>query len=140
MYSDTVERFLRYVKIDTMSEEGHDTTPSTAKQFDLARLLKKELEEMGASDVYLDEKLCYVYASVPSNLDRKTSALGFVSHMDTSPAVSDTDVRPLITENYDVNEMIVAQEFGIDRSIIHEWIQDGDLEYRKTPPPYQEPE
>ena len=101
MYSDTVERFLRYVKIDTMSEEGHDTTPSTAKQFDLARLLKKELEEMGASDVYLDEKLCYVYASVPSNLDRKTPALGFVSHMDTSPAVSDTDVRPLITENYD---------------------------------------
>ncbi|MCR4567577.1 MAG: hypothetical protein K5769_05975 [Pseudobutyrivibrio sp.] len=49
-------------------------------------------------------------------------------------------VKEFITENYDVNEMIVAQEFGIDRSIIHEWIQDGDLEYRKTPPPYQEPE
>ena len=52
----TTERFLRYVQIDTMSEEGHDTTPSTVKQFDLARLLVRELEEIGASDVYLDEE------------------------------------------------------------------------------------
>ncbi len=110
MLSNTVERFLRYVKIDTMSEEGHDTTPSTAKQFDLARLLKRELEEMGASGVYLDEEKCYVYACVPSNLDRKAPKLGFVAHMDTSPAVSDTDVKPVITGNYDGSPIEMGTE------------------------------
>ena len=64
--TDTLERFLRYVRIDTQSEEGHDTTPSTSKQFDLARLLVSELEALGAKDVYLDEKLCYVYAQQPA--------------------------------------------------------------------------
>ena len=99
--TDTVNRFLRYVKIDTQSEEGHETTPSTAKQFDLARLLVSELEELGAKDVYLDEQLCYVYAKIPSNTDKECPKLGFIAHMDTSPAVSDENVDPVITENYD---------------------------------------
>ena len=99
--TDTVNRFLRYVKIDTQSEEGHETTPSTAKQFDLARLLISELEELGAKDVYLDEQLCYVYAKIPSNTDNECPKLGFIAHMDTSPAVSDENVDPVITENYD---------------------------------------
>ncbi|MBR5065581.1 MAG: peptidase T [Oscillospiraceae bacterium] len=99
--TDTVNRFLRYVKIDTQSEEGHETTPSTAKQFDLARLLVSELEELGAKDVYLDEQLCYVYAKIPSNTDNECPKLGFIAHMDTSPAVSDENVDPVITENYD---------------------------------------
>lgn len=97
----TTERFLRYVKIDTQSEGGHDTTPSTVKQFDLARLLTDELREMGASNVYLDEDLCYVYAKVPANTDRDLPRLGFIAHMDTSNAVSGADVKPVITENYD---------------------------------------
>ncbi|MBP1554893.1 MAG: peptidase T [Oscillospiraceae bacterium] len=99
--TDAVNRFLRYVKIDTQSEEGHETTPSTAKQFDLARLLVSELEELGAKDVYLDEQLCYVYAKIPSNTDNECPKLGFIAHMDTSPAVSDENVDPVITENYD---------------------------------------
>ena len=99
--TDTVNRFLRYVKIDTQSEEGHDTTPSTARQFDLARLLVSELEELGAKDVFLDEQLCYVYAKIPSNTDKECPKLGFIAHMDTSPAVSDENVDPVITENYD---------------------------------------
>ena len=60
--TDTVKRFLRYVQIDTTSEEGQDSTPSTACQFDLARLLVEELKELGAADIYLDEQQCYVYA------------------------------------------------------------------------------
>ena len=99
--TETTERFLRYVKIDTQSEEGHDTTPSTKKQFNLARLLVSELNELGAEDVYLDETLCYVYAKIPANTPVSCPKLGFIAHMDTSPAVSDENVSPVITENYD---------------------------------------
>ncbi len=94
---DVLDRFLRYVKIDTQSEDN-GTHPSTEKQFDLARLLARELREMGASDVSLDEKYCYVYASIPANLpEGKTApAVGFMAHMDTSDAVSGAGVKPRI--------------------------------------------
>jgi tripeptide aminopeptidase len=95
---DTVtERFLRYVKIDTESAEN-DSFPTTEKQFDLARLLYNELNEMGASHVRLDEKYCYVYAEIPSNLPPESEApsIGFIAHMDTSSAVSGKDVKPRI--------------------------------------------
>ena len=108
------ERFLRYVKVDTMSEEGHDTTPSTMKQFDLARMLTDELKEIGASDVYLDEERCYVYARIPSNTGTAGPKLALVAHMDTSPAVSDTDVRPLITADYQGQDI----ELGTDGRIL----------------------
>ena len=110
----TTERFLRYVKVDTMSEEGHDTTPSTMQQFDLARMLTEELKEIGASDVYLDEERCYVYARIPSNTGAAGPKLALVAHMDTSPAVSDTDVRPLITENYQGQDI----DLGTDGRIL----------------------
>ncbi len=94
---DVLDRFLRYVKIDTQSEEN-GLHPSTQKQFDLARLLASELREMGASEVFLDEEYCYVYAAVPSNLPEGRSAprLGFLAHMDTSNAVSGKDVKPRV--------------------------------------------
>lgn len=94
---DVIDRFLRYVKIDTQSQEN-EQIPSTQKQFDLARLLARELEEMGAADVYLDEQHCYVYAAVPANLPEGKTAptVGFVAHMDTSNAVSGKDVKPRI--------------------------------------------
>ena len=94
---DVLDRFLRYVKIDTQSAENGEH-PSTAKQLDLARLLARELKEMGAADVELDEKLCYVYAAIPENLPagRTAPRLGFLAHMDTSPAVSGKDVRPRV--------------------------------------------
>ena len=110
----TTERFLRYIKVDTMSEEGHPSTPSTEKQFDLARLLVDELKEIGSSDVYLDEDLCYVYAAVPSNTDKNVPKLALVAHMDTSPAVSDTDVKPVITENYQGQDI----EMGTDGRVL----------------------
>ena len=94
---DVLDRFLRYVKIDTQSEENGQH-PSTDKQFDLARLLAEELRAMGASEVSLDEEYCYVYAAIPSNLPAGKAAptVGFMAHMDTSNAVSGAGVKPRI--------------------------------------------
>lgn len=94
---DVLSRFLRYVKIDTQSEEN-GRHPSTEKQFDLARLLAQELKAMGASDVSLDEEFCYVYAVIPSNLPagKNAPSVGFMAHMDTSSAVSGAGVNPRI--------------------------------------------
>ncbi len=92
---DVLDRFLRYVKIDTQSEENGQH-PSTEKQFVLARLLAEELNAMGASQVKLDEEYCYVYAEIPSTLSagKSAPAVGFLAHMDTSPAVSGAGVKP----------------------------------------------
>lgn len=96
--SSVIDKFLRYVKIDTQSAEEQECFPSTGKQRDLAALLKKELEEMGASGVRYDEEHCYVYATVDSNLPEGSQApvIGFIAHMDTSPAVSGRDVKPSV--------------------------------------------
>ena len=86
--SQVVDRFLQYVSFDTQSEEGAAKQPSTDKQWELARLLKQELEELGAEQVRLSE-YGYIYAEIPSNLPEdqagKVPALGFISHMDTAP-------------------------------------------------------
>ncbi|MEE1113769.1 MAG: peptidase T [Eubacterium sp.] len=97
--SPLIERFLRYVKIDTQSSETSGKHPSTSRQKNLAKLLVSELKEMGVADVDYDEEHCYVYASIPGNKPMK--AIGFIAHMDTSPAVSDTDVKPRFIESYD---------------------------------------
>jgi tripeptide aminopeptidase len=74
--SRVIDRFMRYISIDTQSDGESGKSPSTAKQFDLARVLASELKEMGASDVRLDEEHCYVYAEIPAN-DESAKALGF---------------------------------------------------------------
>ncbi len=96
---DVLDRFLRYVKIDTQSREGGGS-PTTEKQFTLARMLARELEEMGASQVRLDGEHCYVYARIPGNLPagKTAPAIGFIAHMDTSPAVSGANVNPRVVE------------------------------------------
>lgn len=99
-----VERFLRYVRIDTQSDEESGRHPSTDKQRDLADLLVTELKDLGL-DVDYDEKNCYVYAYLPPK-DSDTD-LGFIAHMDTSPAVSGKDVKPYIIHSYDVNDDIL---------------------------------
>lgn len=112
--SETIENFLRYVKIDTQSDENSASTPSTAKQHDLAKLLVQELEQMGACEITYDEEHCYVYASVPASAGCEDAAvLGFISHMDTSPAVTDTDVRPRIVENYDGKDIVLNEAENI---------------------------
>ena len=97
--STVVDKFLKYVTIDTQSDEDSTTSPSTEKQKDLARLLVGELKEMGASDVRMDEEYGYVYATIPSTLKeegKEVPVIGFIAHMDTSPAVSGKDVRPAL--------------------------------------------
>jgi tripeptide aminopeptidase len=99
--TDTVlDRFLRYVVIDTQSDAGSPTQPSTAKQKDLGRLLVDELLGIGVSDAHLDEH-GYVYATIPSNTDKTVPVICFCSHMDTAPDFTGTNVRPKVLHNYD---------------------------------------
>ena len=103
--SPLTERFIRYAKIDTQSAEETGVQPSTAKQFDLARLLAAELGAMGIETDF-DEEYCYVYASLPGS----EPYLGFVAHMDTSPAASGSGVSPRIIRNYQGNDDILKTE------------------------------
>ena len=111
-----IERFLRYVKIDTQSADESETSPSTMKQHDLAALLARELTEMGAADVYYDKEHCYVYATVPGytadsdNRRENNSEIGLIAHMDTATAVTGANVCPRIIENYDGNDEILKTE------------------------------
>ncbi len=95
---DVLERFLRYVRIDTQSAEGQSTTPSTAKQLDLSRLLEAELRELGVDDVRLDEH-GYVYASLAGK--EGAPPIGLIAHVDTSPDVTGTGVDPQVHRAYD---------------------------------------
>ena len=95
---DVLERFLRYVRIDTQSAHGVDASPSTEKQLDLARLLRDELEEIGLEDVRLDE-FGYVYGSLLGA--ESAPAIGLIAHVDTSPDVTGTGVTPIVHESYD---------------------------------------
>ena len=108
--SRVIENFLEYVKIDTESAEGSETTPSTLKQHDLARLLTRQLQELGAQEITYDKERCYVYASVPASKGYENApVLGFIAHMDTSPAVSGADVKPRIIEDYDGKDIVLIE-------------------------------
>ena len=110
----TIENFLRYAAVDTQSAEGVSTTPSTAKQHDLAKILVRELEELGACDIIYDTEHCYVYAGIPAAVGCESApVVGFIAHMDTSPAVTDTGVRPRIVENYDGGDILLNREENI---------------------------
>jgi tripeptide aminopeptidase len=106
-----MERFLRYVKIDTQSAEDQTTVPSTKKQCDLANLLVKELKDLGAENVRVSE-YCIVYSSVRGNLPDNTKApvLGLIAHMDTSPAVSGANVNAIIHKNYQGGDIVLPND------------------------------
>ena len=102
------ERFIRYCRIDTQSDPNNDeVTPSTEKQFELAKVLKGELDELGLENVQLDEH-CYVYGWLPSNLDHEVETVGFIAHMDTAPDYSGTGVNPRIIEKYDGKDISLS--------------------------------
>src|SRR6202030_2364022 len=107
------ERFLRYVVIDTQSDPGSPTCPSTEKQKDLGRLLARELQAMGLSDAHMDE-YGYVYATIPANTDKKVPVICFCSHMDTSPDCTGKDVKPQISRNYRGGDIVLADQIGND--------------------------
>ena len=110
--SNVVERFIRYVKIDTQSDPHSITHPSTAKQLDLARLLVDELNALGLRDVILDD-YGGVMARLPANIDAPIPAIGFLAHMDTSPDLSGEHVNPQIVEHYDGGDIILDEVHSI---------------------------
>ena len=115
--SDVIQRFLRYVAVDTQSDEESGTAPSTGKQKDLGRILAKDMQEIGISDVYFDEEFCYVYGKIPAtDGGKETRTLGLISHMDTSPESSGKDVKARIVENYDGGDIFLGEESGLTLS------------------------
>jgi tripeptide aminopeptidase len=109
MKKTILEKFYRYISIDTQSDPTSQTFPSTKKQFDLANLLVKELKELGLEDAHVDEN-CYVMATLPSNTDKDIPVIGFLSHVDTAPDMSGKDIKPQIVENYDGEDILLNKE------------------------------
>ena len=101
-----INRFISYITIDTESDPNSDTTPSTAKQWDLARKLAEELEAMGMEDVSIDEH-AYIMATLPSNVDHDVPTIGFISHFDTTPDFTGANVNPQRIDNYDGKDIIL---------------------------------
>lgn len=110
--SEVIEKFLRYVAIDTESMDDQKQVPSTEKQRTLAKLLADELIEMGASNVRISPN-SYVYADIPATTEKKAPSLGFISHMDTAPSFSGKDVKPQIISNYQGDDICLNQTLGI---------------------------
>jgi len=109
-YNYTVEdRFIKYVKIDTTADPVSETFPSSMKQKDLGKLLKTELIEMGLSNIEMDE-WGYVFATIPSNTDKKVATICFCAHMDTAPDCSGTNVKPIVHRNYDGNPITLPDD------------------------------
>lgn len=110
---NVVDRFLRYVKFDTQSDELTNLTPSTPGQFKFAQALEKELRELGLEEISLDEN-GYLMATLPANTDRKdVPVVGFIAHLDTSPDMSGHNVKPRIVGDYDGQDIVLNQEEGI---------------------------
>lgn len=107
-----VDRFLKYVSFDTQSAEDSSTTPSTAKQFKLAEYLRDELQEIGMTEVEMDEN-GYVYATLPANTDKEIPTIGFIAHMDTSPDCSGANIHPRIVKAYDGTAIVLDAEAGL---------------------------
>ena len=98
-----LDRFLRYVAVDTQSDENSESQPSTAKQLNLLKMLRDELDALGV-EATLDE-YGYVMGSIPSNLEKQVPSIGFIAHVDTAPDASGADIKPQIIENYDGGEI-----------------------------------
>ncbi|SNR16075.1 peptidase T [Tenacibaculum jejuense] len=107
-----IDRFIKYVTIDTESDPNNPAFPSTEKQWDLAKILEQELIAIGMEDVELD-KNCYLMATLPSNIDYEVPTIGFVAHIDTSPDYTGANVKPQIHENYDGEDIVLNKEQNI---------------------------
>lgn len=106
-----MDKFLRYVAVETTSDENSETQPSSQKEFDLLRMLQKELQDMGIK-ADLDE-YGYVMATIPANSDKEIPAIGFIAHVDTSPDASGKDIKPQIIENYQGGDILLNAEKDI---------------------------
>ncbi|MCK8061452.1 MULTISPECIES: peptidase T [unclassified Fusibacter] len=109
MENRLIERFLSYVKIDTQSNEDSTTQPSSVKQFDLAKVVKSELEALKLKDVLLDDN-GYLTATLPANIEGKHDVVGFCAHFDTSPDFSGENVKPIIHKNYQGGDIYLNEQ------------------------------
>ena len=107
-----IDRFVRYVTVDTESDPNSQTTPSSKNQWDLANALAQELKDIGMSEVHIDE-LAYIMATLPSNVDHQVPTIGFISHFDTSPDFTGANVKPRVIENYDGKDIVLNKEQNI---------------------------
>jgi tripeptide aminopeptidase len=107
-----IDRFISYVTVDTESDPNSDTTPSTAKQWDLANQLIEELKAIGLEDVTIDDN-AYIMATLPSNVEHEVPVIGFVSHFDTTPDFTGANVKPQIVPNYDGGDIVLNKELNI---------------------------
>jgi len=112
MKEELLNRFLKYISVDTQSDENSETYPSTAKQFDLAKILQKELIDLGLQNVSLDEN-CYIMATLPANTDKKVPVIGFISHMDTSPDMPGNASTARLVKDYDGKDIILNAENNV---------------------------
>lgn len=111
-----VDRFIKYARIDTQSDENNSQTPSTQKQFNLAKEVEKEMIEMGLTDVSLDNN-CYLMATLPANTTKTVPVIGFIAHFDTSPDMSGENVNPRIVKDYDGKNIVLNEEKNIVMSV-----------------------
>jgi tripeptide aminopeptidase len=107
-----IDRFIKYVTIDTESDPNNPEFPSTENQWNLAKVLEKELNQIGLQEVELD-KNCYIMATLPSNLNYEVPTIGFVAHIDTSPDFTGANVKPQIIENYNGKDITLNKEKNI---------------------------
>src|SRR5690606_14531789 len=107
-----INRFISYVTIDTQSDPDSETTPSTEKQWHLANKLAEELKSIGMQDVSIDEN-AYIMATLLSNVDHHVPTIGFISHFDTSPDFTATNVKPQIIEKYDGKDIVLNEDENI---------------------------
>lgn len=107
-----LERFIKYVKIDSNSNPKSQNCPSSEVQWNIAKVIAKDLEEMGLKDVSIDEN-CYVMATLPSNSDKKVDTIGFIAHMDTAPSYNGSGVNPKIVKNYDGRDIVLNEDENI---------------------------
>ena len=115
MYETLKDRFLRYVKFETRSDEKSETIPSTPTQLEFAKILAKELEEIGMENVYVNDA-CFVNATLPGNIDKEVPVIGFIAHMDTAD-FNATNVNPKIVENYDGEDIVLNEAKDIVLSV-----------------------
>ena len=115
MYETLKDRFLRYVKFETRSDEKSETIPSTSTQLEFAKILAKELEEIGMENVYVNDA-CFVNATLPGNVDKDVPVIGFIAHMDTAD-FNATNVNPKIVENYDGKDIVLNEAKDIVLSV-----------------------
>lgn len=115
MYDTLKDRFLRYVKFETRSDEKSETIPSTPTQLEFAKILAKELEKIGMENVYVNDA-CFVNATLPGNVDKDVPVIGFIAHMDTAD-FNATNVNPKIVENYDGKDIVLNEAKDIVLSV-----------------------